>query len=319
MKNKIIVVTGSAEFSNANLAAREIKNALKKEKIENENLLIYGCGYSGAYKVTENWATENNHKFRDGSPKFNEFNNKDLAVQNRNEVLSECGECLIVLKTGTSNGGNTLIEAFESAGKNVYFVDSLPKASEKEIAENIEFYSKLARALIDSGSVMLDTETTGLSYDDEIVEISVGNLKTQEIIYSTLVKAQKESNPKAAEINGITPKLLKNAPTISDVWSNILKAVGSNLVLASNSAFDERMLKQSLEKHGIVPAFEWFDIQTLYRFYSTQHPARDYPLKTEGMCIQVGVTPGHHRADSDVLAQMALVKAMADKVVPRLG
>jgi len=163
---------------------------------------------------------------------------------------------------------------------------------------------------------MLDTETTGLKDDDEVVEIALADCQTEVLVFNSLIKTDKEINEHAFKVNQITPEMLANQPTIDKVWNTIEAVIGNRVLLASNAPFDERLLNQSLTKYGLTCSFIWQDIQTLYRAYSCQREASKYPLKTEGMCRQLGITPGTHRAKEDVLAQIKILKAMADKVVP---
>lgn len=64
--------------------------------------------------------------------------------------------------------------------------------------------------------VILDTETTGLDYDDEILELSIINMKG-DVLLNTLVHTDKEISKEASEVNGITKADIEGKPTISEL------------------------------------------------------------------------------------------------------
>jgi DNA polymerase-3 subunit epsilon len=163
---------------------------------------------------------------------------------------------------------------------------------------------------------MLDTETTGLKDDDEVIEIALSDCATGYTVFNSLIYSDKESNPYAFKVNNITKEMLDGQPTIDKVWEQIEAVVGNRVILASNAPFDERLLNQSLRKYDLTCSFIWADIQTLYRNYSCQGDASKYPLKTIGMCKQLKVEAGTHRALNDVQAQIRLLRAMANSVIP---
>ena len=72
----------------------------------------------------------------------------------------------------------------------------------------------------------IDTETTGLEPGkDEILQVSVvdGN---GNILFDSLVKpTHRKRWPKAAEINGITPDMVKDKPNIEDIADDIGRAM----------------------------------------------------------------------------------------------
>lgn len=59
--------------------------------------------------------------------------------------------------------------------------------------------------------MILDTETTGLDYDDKIVEIAVIDLDGN-VLINTLVDPNKAIPKEATEIHGIANKMVENAP-----------------------------------------------------------------------------------------------------------
>ncbi len=340
MNKTIVTIGGTKEFTDFEFAKKEINKILKNRKLNKKDLLVYAYEDSyeltGAYKAVEDWAKSSKVTCLSGQIKDDKNVDWKIRKAERDATLSQKSDLLINLRVGNKNGGKSFIELFTANNVPVEVVDSNPApttqktteastSSQKRkgevpttdtLARSIEIYSKVAQKLLNYGCLMVDTETTGLTDDDEVVEIALGDCQTEVIVFDSLIKTDKEINEYAFKVNQITPEMLKDAPTLEEVWHNLEAIIGNRILLASNSPFDERLLNQSLAKYGLTCSFIWMDIQTIYRAYSCQKDASKFPLRTEGMCRQLGITPGTHRAKNDVLAQIKILKAMADKVVP---
>jgi len=90
----------------------------------------------------------------------------------------------------------------------------------------------------------IDTETTGLEPGkDEILQVSIvdGN---GDILFDSLVKpTHRKRWPKAAEVNGITPDMVKDKPNIEDIADDIERTMdGAELLVGYNLEFDTSML-----------------------------------------------------------------------------
>lgn len=101
-----------------------------------------------------------------------------------------------------------------------------------------------------SDYVVIDTETTGLGEDAEIIEIAIINMRG-EVLLDTLVKPTKPIPPEVTEINHITNEMVANAPAWRDVFPIVLMIISGHKWLAWNSDFDARMLDQTCLCTGI--------------------------------------------------------------------
>jgi DNA polymerase III epsilon subunit-like protein len=314
----ILTIGGAPEFSDAELASKEIDATLKQLKKKPKDIkIVYGIGETktageGGYFYAQQWADSNGVPFRDGSPKFREHGKK--AVEKRNDILSDNSDAFILFVKGNSTGGNGIIKAFEDKKVPVYRIEQ--KEPVKDTTINRKVYSKIAKGLLES-SVTLDVETTGLSRtDDEIVEIAVVNAKTGKKLFNSFVYTTTPINPHAFLANNITPDMIEGSPEFPEVWEKVKEVIGDKIIVASNSIFDEEMVCFGLAKRGLdTPSNLWTCLQKLYCKYTGQKASK---IKTEKMARQLGIEPGTHRALTDAQAQAKILKAMAKGVVPDL-
>jgi DNA polymerase-3 subunit epsilon len=99
------------------------------------------------------------------------------------------------------------------------------------------------------GWCILDTETTGLSPVDQVVEVSV-LAPDETVLFNSRVKADCPIEPDAEAIHHISKAVLENAPTFEEIWPNLVAAIGSRRVVTYNKKFDARMLYQTGDACG---------------------------------------------------------------------
>ena len=110
---------------------------------------------------------------------------------------------------------------------------------------------EVANEIINKNPIILDTETTGVKQNDEIIEIAVVDIRGN-IQINTLVKPRRSIPSEATEIHGIKNRDTINAQTMEIIWKQQLKSILNNrLVCIYNSDFDIRLIRQSLKHYGI--------------------------------------------------------------------
>ncbi len=117
-----------------------------------------------------------------------------------------------------------------------------------------------------------DLETTGLhpQYGDRICEIGLLKTKNNKIIdsYSSLINPHMPVSPGASEINGITDKMLHNAPSFEAVVERVLEFIEGTVIVAHNAPFDLNFLGVHLYNLRIpFPKNPVIDTLTLARAY----------------------------------------------------
>lgn len=91
---------------------------------------------------------------------------------------------------------------------------------------------------------IIDTETTGLADNDEIIEISIINMRG-DVLLDTLVKPTRLIPAAATAINNITNEMVADAPSWQEVYPAVVAAIGGHKWLAWNSKFDARLITQT--------------------------------------------------------------------------
>ena len=108
-----------------------------------------------------------------------------------------------------------------------------------------------ARDLLDRCDwVILDTETTGLGNDAEIISITV-MAPTGEILVDTLLKPSDSIPQDATAVNGITDQMVANAPMFTEVVPKIRQVLAGRQIIAYNAEFDERMLMATCYRYKV--------------------------------------------------------------------
>lgn len=153
--------------------------------------------------------------------------------------------------------------------------------------------------------VILDTETTGFSEDDRIIEIGITDVNGN-VLLDTLVYTDVEINPSASAVNGIYNDDLIGKPTIPDLSDKIESILEDKIVLIYNEDFDVRMLRQS----GYKKPFESKCLMKAYMNYigSRRWVKLAVAMESHGINIEQ-----NHRASDDCICCAKLIEKIANK------
>ena len=150
--------------------------------------------------------------------------------------------------------------------------------------------------------LILDTETTGFSKRDLIVDIAIIDT-TGVVRFDSLVgvPAGTNINPKATRIHGLDQRTLKDAPAWPEIHDEIMKQLtGAAMVCCWHASFDKRLLRQTVAYHGLTmpKGIQWRDLLRDHR--QLKPNANKHGL--EAVSSRYGIrTEGSHRALPDCL------------------
>jgi DNA polymerase-3 subunit epsilon len=165
-----------------------------------------------------------------------------------------------------------------------------------------------ARKLVEEGSALiLDTETTGLDADDEVIQIAIIDIRGETVLYS-LVNPCFPIPEEATQINGITDEMVANAPNFDEIHKRLIELLPGHELIAYNAEFDERMLIQSAVQWGNSPK----------DFFRIKHDAMLYYADFVGEWSEYyesnkwqPLPGGDHTALGDCKATLGLIRGMA--------
>lgn len=171
-----------------------------------------------------------------------------------------------------------------------------------------------ARQKLASQPLYLDTETTGIEVNDEIIEISLIDDAGQ-ALFESLVRPTRPIPLAASRIHGITNDMVANAPNWMTVWSGLQAVLQSQILGIYNAEFDLRLIKQSHARANLRwpgnPGFMPFCIMKLYAQYvgewnSARGGYRWHTLEAAGRQCQLSLSNSHRAKDDNLLARAVL-------------
>ena len=182
-----------------------------------------------------------------------------------------------------------LIEEAVQAGTPQFVIDSYSTLAER--AKTREF------GLIEEDVIVLDTETTGLSVqDNELIEISAARLLGREVVdrFDTFVHPSGLIPPEITELTSITNADVADAPSAVDAVAALTDFVGGCPVIAHNATFDRSFIESV--KGGVNVSDIWIDSLALSRIALPRLASH----KLSFMADLFGCAAVSHRANADV-------------------
>jgi len=165
---------------------------------------------------------------------------------------------------------------------------------------------KWAKAMIEQEALVLDIESTGGSFQDEMIELSVVDLKSMNILYESLFKPTRILNYYAQKVHNITDLMLKNAPYLETEYNKINSILNNRTCISYNISFDKRVFHQSYDKYELdLPNLDW---QCLMKKCQAKFGKQ---LKLSDVCAIFEINSGTHRASSDALAAANVIQVFA--------
>lgn len=175
-----------------------------------------------------------------------------------------------------------------------------------------------ARRWLKSNCLILDTETTGLGDDAEIIEISIIDCAGK-VLLNTLVKPRNFIPAEATAIHGITNEMVAAAPTWRDIHWQFMALTHTKTLVIYNIDFDVRLimqtaainncgfshleLKAECAMHNYAEYYgQWDQKRNKFKWQKLGNAAEQQGVVIEGAA---------HRALSDCKTTLGVIRAMA--------
>lgn len=176
---------------------------------------------------------------------------------------------------------------------------------------------KEAREIFKSRFYVMDTETTGLGTDAEIVEIAVIDQDGSELL-NTLVRPVRPIPAEVMAIHGISNEIVQTAPTWREIHEEVMCLLSQYKIAIYNASYDLRMIEQTaLVNECWLPRFERqskcvMDIYSKFRGeWSDRHANwRWFKLSHAAQACGVSAT-GAHRAFADCKMTLGVLRHVA--------
>jgi DNA polymerase-3 subunit epsilon len=189
------------------------------------------------------------------------------------------------------------------------------------IKSDVEISKEWAAGILKNENwVILDTETTGLGNDAQIIQIGIIT-PTLPNGFQAYVKPTVPISIDAQNIHGIKYDDVKQSPYFETVFLDIWKIISNKDVIIYNADFDLALIRQSLRARGIQIAFPTSDRRGCRVFTNggSIHCAMHYYSQWVGEWNSYHgsykwqkLPGGDHSALGDCKATLEVIKAMAN-------
>lgn len=175
------------------------------------------------------------------------------ALRKGQEKLKEmltCSQCSSYVYFNQNMYGDICIHCYE---KNKWVAEQ--EMLRREYENMIKNGEDAFRRWFHDDFIILDSETTGLYYGSEIIELSIID-KNGNVLFYSLFKPKNPIPIEVTKIHGITNEMVVNSPTWLEKWSDIKSLLENNKIIIYNAKFDVSMINSTNEIWEIEDNFE---------------------------------------------------------------
>jgi DNA polymerase-3 subunit epsilon len=163
--------------------------------------------------------------------------------------------------------------------------------------------------------VVLDTETTGIGEGHRIVEIGCVEIIERKLTgrhYHVYINPQRDIDPEAAEVHGITNEWLieQGAPVFSQIADDFRNFIAGSELVIHNAAFDVGMMDAEFSRLNLPMTRDFCGVLDTLKMAREMHPGARASL--DALCKRYGIDNSHrelHGAllDAEILADVYLM------------
>lgn len=165
-------------------------------------------------------------------------------------------------------------------------------------------------ALFDEGFVVLDTETTGLGRQAEIIEIAAVDHTGAVLLESKVWPRSGRVPPAASRVHGLTISDLQGAPTWPELLLELERQLNGRRVLAWNAPFDERMTLQTSRLWSLAPRLPSFECAMRGYAHVRGLGGAGMRLERAAQVERVLTAPQEHRSLGDAQLVLAVLERL---------
>jgi DNA polymerase III subunit epsilon len=170
-----------------------------------------------------------------------------------------------------------------------------------------------ARRILQARPLYLDTETTGLGPEAQVVEIALIDADGA-LLFESLVRPSIPIPPDATQVHGITTAMVAEAPDWRRVWPEAEQQLLGRVVATYNAEFDLRMLRQAHRRAALLwtlPQDQFTCLMELYAEYRgdwnpVKRSYRWHSLDAASSQCSLPLTNSHRAAQDAQLARLLL-------------
>jgi len=171
-----------------------------------------------------------------------------------------------------------------------------------------------ARAWLEQKPLYLDTETTGLSSTDQIIDLALID-HDGTVLIDTLIRPTIPISDGSEAIHRISNEMIVGAPGFDQIIVNLINLTQDRLVLIYNAQFDQRLLRQSAAAYRLKAPAVYAGVHCAMKLYVMLH-GKKQTLANAARQLGLTVPADLHRAAADAELCRRIVEAMAATPLP---
>lgn len=163
--------------------------------------------------------------------------------------------------------------------------------------------------------IIFDTETTGFSNSDEILQLSIFKKNNMCLLDTYIKPVNKTYWGVAMTINHITPQMVKDSPTANELLFKVKDIFeNADIIVGHNVSFDARMISNIFGVN--IPKEKLYDTLSQFKKDKSEGP---YKLENAvefycGKEILDSFLTGAHSSSVDTLATVAVFNAQQERI-----